>query len=110
MKGSDRFSADDVVATCACCGEKYSVHNLSLGGFFVSAKTQPRVGDRITLRLSLGDRQTSWIQTAVAWINADESRDPSLPVGFGVRILNIELLDKISLLSHLRRFEENRVR
>jgi hypothetical protein len=65
----------------------------------------------MTISVTCPDRPPFRASVSVAWINAGESpRAPELPLGFGVRILNIDMVAKISLLQYLRRIEEQRVR
>ncbi len=111
MKASDRFSAGPVYATCACCGRVYEVLNLSLGGMFLAGECHPRVGDAMTIAVTVPGRPPFRTGVSVAWINSGEDpRAPELPMGFGVRILNIDMVAKIALLQYLRRIEEQRVR
>jgi hypothetical protein len=111
MKASDRFSAGPVRATCACCGRIYEVLNLSLGGMFLAGESHPRVGHGLTIDVSVPAHPAFRVTVSVAWTNAgEEPRAPELPLGFGVRIQNIDMVAKISLLQYLRRIEEQRVR
>ncbi len=107
MKASDRFQAGPVRATCRCCGRSYDVLNLSLGGFFLSGEAHPRVGETMRLDVVLPDEVTVTVGASVAWTNeGEERRAPELPMGFGVRITNIDMVQKIALIQFLRRIEE----
>ena len=111
MKASDRFSAGRVQASCMCCGRVYEVLNVSLGGMFLAGESHPRIGETMTIEVTVPERPPFRVSVSVAWTNTgDEPRAPELPTGFGVRIHNIDMVAKISLLQYLRRIEEQRVR
>jgi hypothetical protein len=111
VKGSDRYTTDRIKVVCTCCGRDLKIINLGLGGFFVEGEIHPRSGESITLEVTLPGRPAFRVYGVVAWINPpDRSRAPDLPEGFGVRIQQIGLADKLALVNFLRECERQKVR
>jgi Tfp pilus assembly protein PilZ len=103
MKATDRYFVENV--TCALKGgPPLPVANLSVGGLFAATDRPPMEGQVLALAVSLGDRAAFTVVGQVTWINDPQSpRAPDLPQGFGIRIQQIELPDKLAILDLLRR-------
>lgn len=111
MKSSDRFSSHEIRAVCCCCGRKLDVINVSLGGLFVASEIRPRVGESMTIELRIGTQAPFRIQGQVAWVNEGKTLPaPELPLGYGVRIHEIDMVAKLALLNYLRHVGDNQVR
>jgi hypothetical protein len=101
MKSSDRFSAEGVRATHH--GAELQILDLSLGGFFVASEMPPRRGSGVEVELSLGGRPPFKVRGTVAWIvTPDEAAAHGTPKGYGVRIHQIGMADKLALVGFLR--------
>ena len=103
MKATDRYFVEDV--SCALQGgPPLPVANLSVGGLFAATDQPPMEGQVLALAVSLGNRPTFSLVGQVTWINDPQSpRAPDLPQGFGIRIQQIEMADKLAILDLLRR-------
>lgn len=102
MKGTDRFVVEGV--SCVLHGRSLPVANLSVGGFFAAMARPPARGEVLELDLALKERPPFRVMGKVTWINeAKAPRSPSLPEGFGFKILRIALPDKIALVDFLKR-------
>jgi hypothetical protein len=111
MKGSDRFASAQVRAICCCCGREVEVRNLSLGGAFVAAEELPRLNESVTLELSLAGQPPIHLVGIVSWVNAPTNKSaPDLPLGYGLRFVNIDMVHKLKLIAFLQQCEERRVR
>jgi hypothetical protein len=109
MKGADRFIPSQIHATCCCCGRKVQLLNISLGGYYVAAEVRPRIGESMSIEVDLGTQPPFRIYGQVAWINESaKPRAPELPPGYGVRIMQIDMVAKLALLNYLRRLEQVR--
>jgi Tfp pilus assembly protein PilZ len=103
MKATDRYFVDGV--SCALeCGRPLPVANLSVGGLFAATDRLPMEGQVLALALTLGERPAFNIVGQVTWINDPQSpRAPDLPQGFGIKIKQIDMADKLAILDLLRR-------
>jgi Tfp pilus assembly protein PilZ len=111
MKGSDRFAGEELRAVCTCCGRELSVVNLSLGGLFVASDILPRVGEIVTLELILPDKSPVKLQGTVAWTNEGAlRRAPELPEGYGIRLVQVDIMTKLALLNYLKQTDSHQVR
>ncbi len=107
MKGSDRFFVEEV--SCAYDGRVLPVANLSVGGFFVASESLPSPGQVLEMVLELAPRPPCRVLTKVTWIHdGTKSRSPGLPVGFGVKILQIPLADTVAIIDLLKRVSRAR--
>jgi uncharacterized protein (TIGR02266 family) len=79
--------------------------NISAGGVFVATEELARVGDRITLKLTLpGTGRRLAVQTEVRWIRAKKSPpDERAPAGVGLQFLNPSAEDVAALDQFLAR-------
>lgn len=101
MKGSDRFFIEGV--SCAMGSHVLPVANLSVGGFYVATPLPPPAGQVLPLLLALGERRCE-IMARVTWVNDGHAHRPGdLPAGFGVKITQMTLPDKLALVALLRR-------
>ncbi len=107
MKGSDRFFVEEV--SCAYDGRVLPVANLSVGGFYAATDRLPSPGQVLEMTLQLGSRPPCRVLTKVSWINDGTRGGTSgLPVGFGVRIVQIPLADKVAVIDLLKRVSSAR--
>ena len=101
MRGKDRYSFHDV--QCEIAGEMHPVANLSLGGFFVTARHPIGAGAVFAVRLQVGERSIP-LHVKVMWVNEGPSpKHSAMPAGFGVSIRQIDLRDKLALVEMMRR-------
>jgi len=101
MRGADRFSGEGMRARC--WGKDLTVINLSVGGLFLASESPPPPTQRLVLELHLGAADLLQARVSVVWINdSSVPRAPHLPTGFGVRIHDMPLTDKLRLLGFLR--------
>ena len=105
MKASDRFPLDGI--TCIVDGERLTVANLSLGGFFAATQSPPMQGQVLALDLDLPGQAPFRVLGRVTWINdAQAPRAKDLPEGFGIKITEIGLAGKLALVALLKRSRE----
>jgi Tfp pilus assembly protein PilZ len=101
VKGSDRFFVEGV--SCDYDGAVRPVANLSVGGFYVACDRPAMKGQVLQLVLRIGARECP-VLGRVSWVKeAGSTREADLPVGFGVKISQIALADKVALVDLLRR-------
>jgi hypothetical protein len=100
MNASDRYQIQG--ASCLIESTSLPIANLSVGGLFAISEHPPIIGQVLSLALALPEHGTLHAQGIVSWIN-DDSQPGGLPRGFGVKITHISFVDKLALLSFLRR-------
>jgi hypothetical protein len=101
MRSTDRFSIEDV--RCDVAGASLAVTNLSVGGFYVACEPPLPMGHSVAFDLVFGDGWRASAVGRVAWVNAQESTTPGLPMGCGITITKIAFPDKLALVDRLRR-------
>lgn len=103
MKSTDRYRVDGISCTFGDQGP-LAVANLSVGGFFVTTPRPLPPGQVLRLRVTLDAQRSFDVLAKVSWVNgAERSRAPHLPQGFGVKITQIGLADKLAILDLLKR-------
>ena len=103
MKATERYFVDGVSCTLKG-GPSLPVANLSVGGLFAATDRPPLEGQVLALAVTLGERPPFTIVGEVTWINDPQSpRAPELPQGFGIKIKQIDMADKLAILDLLRR-------
>lgn len=109
MKASDRYLVKDV--SCLLDGHALRVGNLSVGGLFVATDRPPMKGQVLSLEIALKGRPPFRIVGRVSWINRPEKPEaPALPQGFGIKITQIAMADKLALVDLLKRSAPHAVR
>jgi len=102
MKATDRFLVEG--AECLVDGERLPIANLSVGGLFAVSDRPPIAGQVVSLDLRLPEHVSPLhIRGQVTWVNEDGRRIPHMPAGFGVKIMHISFVDKLTLLGFLRK-------
>lgn len=102
MKASDRYLVKEIA--CILDGHELGVANVSVGGLFVATDRPPMKGQVLSLDLALRGRAPFRIVGKVTWINRPERPEaPDLPQGFGIKIVRIEMADKLALVDLLKR-------
>jgi Tfp pilus assembly protein PilZ len=105
MNASDRYQVQG--AACLLDGQMLPVMNISVGGLYAVSERPTLAGQIVSLELALPPReQPLQIQGQVTWVNDDGDAD-GLPRGFGIKITHISFVDKLTLLSFLRRSDSN---
>lgn len=102
MKASDRFFVDGI--WCLVDGSRLPVANLSLGGFFAATRRAPMKGQVLAVELELPGHAPIRVLARVTWINDPlKPRAKGLPEGFGLKITEIGLAEKLALVALLKR-------
>jgi len=101
MKASDRYVIKG--AACLVDGERLPVANLSVGCLFAVTDRPPIAGQVVSLALALPDQSPLAIRGQVTWVNQNGKGFNHMPPGFGIKITQISFVDKLALLSFLRR-------
>lgn len=104
MNASDRFQVQG--AACMLDGRALPVANVSVSGLFAITDRPPVAGQVLSMHLAFPEKPPLPIQGQVAWVNANGNH--SHPAGFGVRIVHIEFVDKLTLLGYLRQSNPTR--
>ena len=99
MNASDRYQVHG--AACMLDGQVLPVANLSVGGLFAVTDCPPMAGQVLNLQLALPKQPPLPITGQVTWVN-DNGKRAHLPTGFGIKIMHISFVDKLTLLGYLR--------
>ncbi len=109
MNGHDRYRVRGV--SCRLGDRRVDIVNISVGGMFVACDTPLTKGQGVNLELSLPRRNGVNIVGQVSWTNERQTpKVKDLPPGFGVKIVRMELVDKMALLGFLREVEPSAAR